>query len=224
MDPTVIPIIGKNEASKFQGLETGDTGRNPVRWLHENRLGEGCTVGPMFIPTPTAVKRVVIVIDPPTPSGPMFVHTRLFAFVVLGATDALWNEIFVGSNASVNGTGLNATGLVFETVMVNDIVSPTAAGLPVGLNSDLTTVKLAVTAEYGTLDVEGGTGTLFVVVGATAAVFVPNPALTDVNRAVTMVEPPTANGPTFVHESVPATRFVKFAPGDCEAAVNWFVK
>ena len=104
--------------------------------------------------------------------------------------------------------------LVTEIAKVN--CSPTAAGRPDGLTRVFATIYDGATAVWGTLEVEGGTGTLFVVVGADEATFVPVPALTAVNRVVTTVLPPMASGPMFVQLNKPAARLVAFAPGDCE--------
>ena len=112
---------------------------------------------------------------------------------------------------SVSGTGFRPTGPVFVIVIAKINVSPTTAGRPVGLMSVLLISIPAADVTCGTIEVAGGTGMPFVVVGEATTALLPPPIVTAVKRAVITVVPPIASGPTFVHVSVPATRLVAFA-------------
>ena len=89
------------------------------------------------LPELTAVNRAVITVEPPTPNGPTFAHVIVpaprFVAVAGGVCDKIASR-FV-RYVSTTGTVSSVTSPVFTTAIENTIVSPTAAGRPVGFNN-----------------------------------------------------------------------------------------
>ena len=181
----------------------------------------------LFVPMPAiaAVNRVVTVKLPPTAKEPIFVHERVpatrFVAFAPGVCETTVNKFVM--NVSTRGTVSRVTLPMFVTVTAKTNCSPMAAGRPLGLTTVLVTKTPGATSTCGTLEVCGGTGIPLVVVGVETTTFVPIPEAATENRAVTIVLPPIAKGPIFVHEIMPAAKLVEFAGGACDTMDSRFV-